>query len=358
MRLSVIIPAYNCADTIEATLDSVLAQEVSGMEVIAVNDGSTDRTGEVLKRYARADERVRVFTTENKGPAHARNFGIAAAQGGYIAFADSDDLLRPGMYAALLSLAEENGLDVAACGYTMETVTGKSVRRQDFVLPSFLAGTPEEFRKRLTELIRAHLMYVVWNKLFRLDFLREQNLSFSDFLSGEDRLFNIESFAGIRKFGLVGAPYYRYILHGGGTLANRYVENRFEAALACHRAMLAAYKKMGILDGAARTGLDFQYVKSVMACFTQFNAKDCPLARREKRGYVKKVLENPELSEAIQKSDNAVFYSRIVNAVLKSGNISLILFMAKGIYWMQSKLSPLYLKLKHNVKTPPEGDAQ
>ena len=121
MRLSVIIPAYNCADTIEATLDSVLAQEVSGMEVIAVNDGSTDRTGEVLKRYARADERVRVFTTENKGPAHARNFGIAAAQGGYIAFADSDDLLRPGMYAALLSLAEENGLDVAACGYTMET---------------------------------------------------------------------------------------------------------------------------------------------------------------------------------------------------------------------------------------------
>ena len=119
MRLSVIIPAYNCADTVGETIDSILAQDISFMEVIVVNDGSTDRTGDVLREYAQKEKRVRIFTTQNKGPAHARNYGIAAAQGEYIAFADSDDLLRPGMYAALLSLAEENRLDVAACGYTM-----------------------------------------------------------------------------------------------------------------------------------------------------------------------------------------------------------------------------------------------
>lgn len=357
MRLSVIIPAYNCAATLPATLDSILAQKTEGMEVICVNDGSTDDTLAILKKASQQDDRIRFVTIENSGPASARNTGIEAASGEYISFVDSDDLLFPGMFESMLSLAEEGDLDVVCCGYRMENTTGQAVRIQDFAAPAFAADSPEKFHSQLTPLVKAHLMYVIWNKLWKRSFLLENNLRFTNFLNGEDRLFNIQSWPSIRRFGAVTGPYYRYIIHGSDSLVNRYISNRFESAVACQQAFLDAYAKMGILTSENRAAIDFQFVKSFMACLTQFYSDKCPLSRREKRAFVDELLANDLVVEAINRCDNDFFYSRIVNAVLRTRNKTLILLLARMIHFLQYQMSSLFLKLKHNVKPSTKGDA-
>lgn len=351
MRLSVIIPAYNCELLVGATLDSLLAQTMPDFEVILINDGSTDGTGNVLESYAARDSRIRFVTVENGGPSRARNRGIAEAKGNYLYFMDSDDLILPDMFEEMLSLAEAHDLDEVICGYTMENIETKKPHIKKFGFDPFVAHTPEEFRGKLTGLVKSHLMYVVWNKLFRSSMIRDHGIQFPpEYVSGEDRLFNTWTFPHIRRGGFINRPFYRYFLRGQQSLANRYVENRFDAALKCHTELLAAYDEMGLTTPEVRAALDFAFVKGVMSCFTQLCSKGCPLHWREKRAVIGEVLQNPAVQSAIHSKDASFGYAKTVTAVLRGGNRTLIYWMAKAVFLLQFKLNNVYLNLKHRMK--------
>ena len=117
--VSVIIPAYNIEDYIGRCLDSIISQTYKNLEIIVVDDGSRDYTGEILDNYAKKDRRIKVIHKENGGVSSARNKGIEAAEGDYIGFIDGDDLIEPGMYKTLVDLLEEENADIAHCGYQM-----------------------------------------------------------------------------------------------------------------------------------------------------------------------------------------------------------------------------------------------
>ena len=117
--VSVIIPAYNIEDYIGRCLDSIISQTYKNLEIIVVDDGSKDHTGEILDNYAKKDRRIKVIHKENGGVSSARNKGIEVAEGDYIGFIDGDDLIEPGMYKTLVDLLEEENADIAHCGYQM-----------------------------------------------------------------------------------------------------------------------------------------------------------------------------------------------------------------------------------------------
>ena len=117
--VSVIIPAYNIEDYIGRCLDSIILQTYKNLEIIVVDDGSRDHTGEILDNYAKKDRRIKVIHKENGGVSSARNKGIEAAEGDYIGFIDGDDFIEPEMYKILLDLLEEENADIAHCGYQM-----------------------------------------------------------------------------------------------------------------------------------------------------------------------------------------------------------------------------------------------
>ncbi len=124
--ISVIVPAYNVASEIARTLDSILAQTLSDIEVIAVNDGSTDGTGAVLDTYARNyPEKIRVIHQENSGVMSARLAGVKAAEGEWIGFVDGDDYVEPDMYKRLLKNAQTHNADISHCGYRMVFADGR-----------------------------------------------------------------------------------------------------------------------------------------------------------------------------------------------------------------------------------------
>ncbi len=123
--ISVVIPAYNIADCLSGCLDSVLAQTHVALEVIVVDDGSTDATAQVLDAYAEKDVRIKAIHKENGGVTSARLRGIAEATGEWIGFVDGDDYIEPTMFEHLLSNAVRYQADIAHCGYQMVFPNGR-----------------------------------------------------------------------------------------------------------------------------------------------------------------------------------------------------------------------------------------
>lgn len=111
-KISVIIPVYNVAPWLKSCLQSVLTQTFSSLEIIAVNDGSTDESGAVLEEFARQDTRLKIITQNNQGPSAARARGVSAAEGDFLSFLDGDDKLPPDYFEKLCSLAEQTGADL------------------------------------------------------------------------------------------------------------------------------------------------------------------------------------------------------------------------------------------------------
>ena len=116
--ISIVMPCYNCETSLVRTAECIQAQTVADWELIAVDDGSSDGTGAALDALARADARIRVIHQENGGVSRARNAGMAAARGEWLAFADADDVLPPDALATLLAL-DDGGADILCGAYTI-----------------------------------------------------------------------------------------------------------------------------------------------------------------------------------------------------------------------------------------------
>lgn len=123
--ISVIVPAYNVESTIIQTLDSILAQTYLSIEVIVVDDGSTDKTGKIIDTYAFQHERVVTIHTQNQGVTAARLKGVGKASGEWIGFVDGDDEIESDMYELLLKNAEQYKADISHCGYQMVFADGR-----------------------------------------------------------------------------------------------------------------------------------------------------------------------------------------------------------------------------------------
>ncbi len=188
--VSIIIPVYNVEKYLRTCLDSVINQTMRNIEIICVNDGSTDNSADILKEYQQKDQRVQVITQRNSGLSIARNTGMARACGEYIYFLDSDDYLEINAMERLFSVCKENVLDVIHFDFDRfydDGTKGRSFERQmnlriyDGV--SFLRWMKE------------HEMYtsVVWAQMFRREFLEKNKLLFYPGIIHEDELFTFSA---------------------------------------------------------------------------------------------------------------------------------------------------------------------
>jgi len=125
-RISVIVPAYNIEKELERCLDSIAAQTYGNVEIVVVNDGSKDGTGEIIDRYAAKDGRVVAIHKENGGVTSARLAGVRAATGDWIGFVDGDDYIEPDMYEKLMENALKHNADISHCGYQICFADGRT----------------------------------------------------------------------------------------------------------------------------------------------------------------------------------------------------------------------------------------
>lgn len=162
-KITVIVPCYNIAPWLSRCLDSILAQTYSDLEVIVVDDGSTDGTAAVMADYAARDERIKNIHQENGGVTAARLRGVAEATGDWLGFVDGDDCIEPDMYRRLLANAAEHRADISHCGYQMVFPSG----RTDYYYNTGRVAVQEGLQGCQDLLTGAFVEPGLWNKLYR-----------------------------------------------------------------------------------------------------------------------------------------------------------------------------------------------
>mgnify|MGYP002856090484 CR=1 FL=1 len=165
MEISVIVPVYNVEKYLEECLESLINQTFKDMEIICVNDGSTDSSGEILKKY---EDRVKVINQENKGLSGARNTGIQIAQGKYIGFVDSDDWIDKNFYERLYKAITETNADIAAASI----IRGENKYRVKY----FSQNVYTNLADKLTVCGLPKSCYV-WNKLYKSELVKSSEFS-------------------------------------------------------------------------------------------------------------------------------------------------------------------------------------
>ncbi len=179
IKVTVIMPVYNADKYLHRALDDVLAQTLSDIEVICIDDGSTDKSLEIIKEYQKADSRIRIVTENNAGPSTARNKGIVRARGKYIAFLDADDFYEPTLLSELYNLSESEGLDIAVADYDVYNNKKEMfVPAMDSDYGAIFTASPITSKNEHPDYILQATTGYVWNKLFRREFLIEKSLSF------------------------------------------------------------------------------------------------------------------------------------------------------------------------------------
>ena len=181
IKVSVIMPIYNAYDYLRPAIDSVLDQTLRDIELICVDDGSTDHSLDILKEYQNADNRVRIITENNAGPAWARNKGLSRARGEYVIFLDADDFYEPGLLETLYELSVRDSLDIAVTEYDLYNNHAAVFERKiksdrECIFTEGAVISKNEYPDDIFQCVSNF----VWNKMFRRAFLVEKELGFDN----------------------------------------------------------------------------------------------------------------------------------------------------------------------------------
>ena len=247
VKVSVIVPAYNVEQYLEKCLRSVAEQTLAEIEIIVIDDGSTDRTKEIACRLQEEyPHKLIVKTTENQGAAAARNEGLALAQGEYIGFVDGDDTVCPSMFERMYDEAKVAQADIVCCGYLRADGADLQNRGVDDGLRRLYGKSIYAQPRLLTESTP-----YLWNKIFRRSMIEKRRIVFQDFRIYEDLVFTYQSFLYAEKIAYVPLPLYQYRVSRKQALTSSFSAKRFDLFLAFD-CLYSCYAK----EGAAKQFTD------------------------------------------------------------------------------------------------------
>ena len=229
-KVSVIMPVYKTEATVAAAIESVLAQTLTDFELIAVDDGSPDKAGEVLAAYAAKDPRVNVYSQENRGLSGARNAGLDRAAGEYVTFLDSDDVLPRHALATFLSAAEATGAAMVVSERPVDVQT-----EQDKAREMRVASVPRNRVRVSTTPLKSilagrRMRSSAWNKLYRRETMG--SLRFIEGIYFEDWPFVTELAGELDKIAIVSAPCYVYSKSGESIIRSDFDRKKVMSYLA------------------------------------------------------------------------------------------------------------------------------
>ncbi len=255
-KVSVIIPVYNVEKYLERCIKSLQNQTLEDIEIILVDDSSTDSSLEICEKMAKEDTRIKVIHKENQGAGLARNTALKEATGKYIGFLDSDDFVEPDMFKILYEKAEEYGSDLVMSGVlfvdgNMFSHQGECIRKIYFDKDTHFE-TEEELKKLKMGIVGAlpedsddsKYGMSIWKNLFRHDVIKENNIEFvseREMLS-EDAIFMVDYISAIKKATGIPEAFYNYC-RNEASISKSYKKDRFEKSLVFVNAVEERFKK-------------------------------------------------------------------------------------------------------------------
>lgn len=312
-KISVIVPIYNVEKYLEKCINSLLSQTLEDIQIILVNDGSKDNSGNIAKEYEKNNkDRVIYVEKENGGLSDARNYGLKYATGDFIAFLDSDDYIEKNAYEKMYNKAIEENADYVECDFLWEFPNKIRVDKQ----------YPYKNKKEMLSFVRV----VAWNKLIKRQLITDNNLEFPKGLRYEDVEFTYKLIPFINKFAYVDKPFIHYVQRKG-SIANVQNERTAEIFTVLDN-VIEFYKKNNIYE-KYRDELEYNYARYLLCSSLKRMCKIKDKTIREKL-----------LTESWKRL-NSNFPNWKENVILKTVNIGKNKYMRtvnKSTYKIYSKI--------------------
>ncbi len=214
--ISIIIPVYNVEKYLRKCLDSIINQTYKKLEIILIDDGSTDNSGKICEEYAKKDDRIIVIHKENAGVSSARNRGIELANGKYIGFIDSDDWIEENMYETLYQNLLQFDVDISMCNYSIIRNHKKTFHKHDLE-----DGILIDNKKEFFELLRLNYYKgFLWNKLFKSEIIKEMRMREPIYVC-EDLLFIAEVATKCKNFYFDNQCLYNYLIRENSAITGK-----------------------------------------------------------------------------------------------------------------------------------------
>ena len=272
--ISVIVPCFNAERYLRVCLESLKAQETPEIEMIFIDDGSSDATGAILDAFARTEPRAQVVHILNSGVSAARNRGLSMAKGRYIAFVDADDALEEDSFARLYQAAVRSGAQITSANHILfDEALGQRV-------PVEIEPVVQQPSEIVREIIHMHRIYNnIWNKLYARELFDGLRLD-EDVRIGEDALLNLQLFLRADKVAHLPDYTYVYRVHSQSAMAG--VRSHSEAHQPMLRSMSAILLKQGVKERYFRDFLQScvwidEKERGIRACMKTFDERVRPL---------------------------------------------------------------------------------
>lgn len=235
IKVSIIIPVYNVEEYLSECLDSVLNQSLKEIEVICVDDGSTDNSPYILKEYAGKDQRIQVITQENSGSGVARNKAIEYVQGEYIGFIDSDDWVDHSMFEKLYENAKLKNSDMIMCPILIVNDNGGELNDSELRSLSYynLDCFDESFNDRVfnykdSQDFLLRIAVNVYNKIFKTSMVRECNAKFAEGLLFQDNIFHYHTYLNASRVSIIRDFLYFHRIRRSGSVQTEKGEGYYD----------------------------------------------------------------------------------------------------------------------------------
>ena len=321
-KISIIIPVYNVEKYLSRCIDSVLQQTYKDFELILVDDGSLDNSGNICDEYASRDARIRAIHKPNGGVSSARNTGLDNAKGKYVMFCDSDDYAEPTWCEELFEYIEKHPKSWCFCGchcvdandnvFQANCVYDKINTYQTFPMSEYW------------KIYKTNYSALCWIRIFNLAVIRENNIRFDENMSvSEDVLFNLEYGKYCDKFAIVNLPLYNhrsYLNDESEHLDGKLPREMFYT----NRRIYSA--RSGFIDRSNRLKFETEFFYNFINDMKSIAWNDS-LDRQAKQAKVKEILNSSEFRSAIKKADTSKeSWKLLLLLKLKLTNVVLLLF--------------------------------
>ena len=320
VKVSVIIPVYNVENYLKECLDSVVNQTLTDIEIICINDGSTDCSLSILESYANSDNRFKIISKENEGQGSARNVGLNCSSGEYIYFMDADDYIDLNMFTELYKNAISNNSDIVVSkiarfndgsdeinynnpGFNFE----KIFKKVDFENFTF---NYKDIKKYVL-----NASFAPWMKLFKRSFLIDNNLNFPEGIAFEDVVFHVKTFLEAKRISF--SPNYFYYYRNNPNSTMNTAENGFDIFKIIY--MVEDYLKVNKLSNEFKEEFEFFKVTQITNYLISTNSED--YFKKSKEEFSKLDISNNNLiSVSLFKKYNLVLNSDSLNEYVNNLN--------------------------------------
>ncbi|MFT8879264.1 MAG: glycosyltransferase [Oenococcus sp.] len=348
VAISAILPIYNVDKYLRKSVQSLLEQTLSDIEIILVDDGSTDKSPLIVDEFAQIDNRVKAVHQVNAGAAAARNLGISVAEGKYLYFMDPDDYMEPAMLSELYMSAEAHNATLVIAGFQNIYETGRGTITTKVSPDPFFFENALTFRNSFYKYLNNTLIAVPWNKLYLRKHIIKNHLEFPK-VKWDDLHFNIEAIRDIERVAVISNTSYHFLRERVGSETTKVFDDRlFDYRKQQFEHILKIYQSWNLTSKQSNEMVYYYFVSRVVECLQQV-AENSRLTIPNKIKKMKNILQDPITREAVCKYKSDSKMMAIATLPIKLNSPYLSLLMGNSISFVKNNFANFFLSMRARV---------